>query len=315
MRLIWRIAGLFLAASVICGVAITWQANKSKVREEKLAEDANALWRSAELGNPEAQFRVGNMYHEGHGVPLNYTEALRWFHRAADQGSPKAQYALGYMYDLGQGLPRDYSQAFYWYRKAADQGNSRAQCGLGAMYYEGRGVQQDFGEAARWYRRAADQGHPKAQYDLGYMYEFGEGLTKDLVEAKRWYRLAADQRDPQALVAVGGEASPLEATLLILQFAGGIWLALHFVVTKSSNLLRSAEPLRKALVVFAGVLGALSAIFNCYGYLSHRIRSLSYGLDPFNGVRWSLYVVLVVLLLYIVLSGKSAQNANSRSTQ
>ena len=36
----------------------------------------------------------------GQGVPLDYTEAVRWYRKAADQGYAKAEYNLGNMYSL-----------------------------------------------------------------------------------------------------------------------------------------------------------------------------------------------------------------------
>src|SRR5690606_33809615 len=53
---------------------------------------------SSELGDPQAQFRLGWMYAEGHGVARDDGEALRWFRQAADQGDASAQNWLGWMY-------------------------------------------------------------------------------------------------------------------------------------------------------------------------------------------------------------------------
>ena len=40
----------------------------------------------------DAQFNLGVMYAEGHGVSLDDAEAVRWFRRAAEQGDPEARY-------------------------------------------------------------------------------------------------------------------------------------------------------------------------------------------------------------------------------
>ncbi len=44
-------------------------------------------WRPlAEQGYAPAQYNIGSMYKNGHGVPQDYAEAARWYRRAAEQG-------------------------------------------------------------------------------------------------------------------------------------------------------------------------------------------------------------------------------------
>jgi TPR repeat protein len=73
----------------------------------------------AKRGDAGAQFRLGEMYKNGQGVPRNDAEALKWFRRAADQGHAGAQNSLGIVYTLGQGVPVDYVLAYMWYSIAA----------------------------------------------------------------------------------------------------------------------------------------------------------------------------------------------------
>jgi TPR repeat protein len=44
------------------------------------------------------------MYAEGQGVPQDHAEAARWYRKAADQGNALAQFGLGLMYDQGHGV-------------------------------------------------------------------------------------------------------------------------------------------------------------------------------------------------------------------
>ena len=109
----------------------------------------------------------------------------------AEHGDAEAQYNLGNVYYLGEGTPQDYAEAAKWYRLAAEQGNAAAQNNLGVMYDEGEGVPQDDREAVKWYRNAAEQGNASAQYNLGVMYDLGEGVPKDRVKAYAWLSLSA----------------------------------------------------------------------------------------------------------------------------
>jgi len=131
------------------------------------------------------------------GAPKDYAEAMK-YRKSADQGDAAAQYELGTMYENGHGVPKDYAEAMKWYRKAADQGNAGAQYKLGHMYHNGYGVPKDYAEAMKWYRKSVDQGNAGAQYGLGYMYENGHGVPKDYAEAMKWFRKAADQGNADA---------------------------------------------------------------------------------------------------------------------
>jgi hypothetical protein len=82
-------------------------------------------WRPlAETGDPEAQFNLGLLYLDGHGVPQSTAEAANWFRRAAEQDYTQAQHNLGAMYGSGQGVKRDYVQAYKWMNLCAAKGNS-----------------------------------------------------------------------------------------------------------------------------------------------------------------------------------------------
>jgi len=132
----------------------------------------------------------GAMYGNGHGVPQDDKETVKWFRKAAEQGHTKAQFNLGAMYGNGQGVPRDDEAAVKWYRRAAEQGNDRAQYSLGLMYINGQGIQQDHKKAMKWFRKAAEQGFASAQFDLGIMYHNGEGVSQNYVQAFKWFNIA-----------------------------------------------------------------------------------------------------------------------------
>jgi TPR repeat protein len=123
----------------------------------------------------------------------DYAAALQEFRPLAEQGNASAQYSLGVMYDNGHGVPQDYAEAATWYRRAAEQGHASAQYNLGIAYDNGRGVSQNYAEAATWYRKAAEQGDARAQNNLGFMYGAGQGVPQDYVQAHMWFNLSASQ--------------------------------------------------------------------------------------------------------------------------
>jgi TPR repeat protein len=96
----------------------------------------------------------------------NYERALTALRSLAGQGDPESQFHLGSLLHQGLGTQRDVAAAAAWYRRAAQQGNAEAQYSLGNMYLMGEGVEQDDAQAAAWYEKAAAQGHDAARHNL-----------------------------------------------------------------------------------------------------------------------------------------------------
>jgi uncharacterized protein len=121
----------------------------------------------------------------------NYETALRLALPLAEQNDAAAEAILGRMNARGRGVPINETEAVKWFRRAAEHGSASARFNLGNLYAEGKGVPQDYSEAAKWYRLAAEQGDAQAQYNLGLAYAKGEGVTEDNVSAHMWLNLAS----------------------------------------------------------------------------------------------------------------------------
>ena len=67
------------------------------------------------------------MLETGKGIEQNYAEAVKWYFKSAEQGNPRAQYNLGHMYETGKGVARNYERAVKWYEKSAEQGHQPAK--------------------------------------------------------------------------------------------------------------------------------------------------------------------------------------------
>jgi hypothetical protein len=102
--------------------------------------------------------------------------------KLADQGDPDAQYGLGVLYHNGEGVPRDDSRAVEWYLRAADQGYVPAQSALGAYYEAGRGVPQDFAKSYFWSVLAVAQGDENSKFRLQ---DLGARMTRSQIANAR----------------------------------------------------------------------------------------------------------------------------------
>ena len=143
-------------------------------------------WRAAaDEGYTEAQYCLGFLFEDGHGVAQDPVEAARWYRKAADKGHLEAQCDLGLLFQRGRGVVQNDTEAARWFELAADRGHARAQSKLGFLYENGLGVAKSDAEAVRWYKKSADQGYDRAQCLLGNMYESGNGVVKSDVEAAR----------------------------------------------------------------------------------------------------------------------------------
>ena len=137
------------------------------------------------------------MYEYGKGVEQDCTKALEWYTKSAEQGDSDAQWLLGDMYEYDRGIEQDYNEALEWYTKSAKQGNSTGQWRLGNMYEYGKGVEQDYTKAFEWYTKSAEQDDSVGQWSLGCLYELGQGTIQNCVKAVELYSMSADQGDSQ----------------------------------------------------------------------------------------------------------------------
>ena len=136
----------------------------------------------------------------------DFESAAALFEQAANDGNPDAQYKLGSMHHDGEGLPRNHEQAVYWYTKAAKRGNTTAQYWLCIMHREGMGVPRSYSEALYWCKRAANNGHAEAQFAVGQFYfdGLGNGFVTRHIRAYIWFRRASlhDDPDPDAEIMI-----------------------------------------------------------------------------------------------------------------
>lgn len=141
-------------------------------------------------GDPETDYKVGELYENGKGVAQDMTQAATYYLKAAKAGSAKAQFTVGVLYYEGSGLKRDLEESVLWFRAAAMQGLAAAQHNLGNAYRAGQGVEQDFDLALEWYHKAAEQGYAPAAHNLGAMAGNGEGTPQNYAEAYKWLLLS-----------------------------------------------------------------------------------------------------------------------------
>ncbi|KAK8048841.1 hypothetical protein PG994_010571 [Apiospora phragmitis] len=170
-----------------------------------------------------APYQLGTLYETGYGEDIFKDEsyAAELFTQAAELGHPEASFRMGDAYEHGKlNCPRDPALSVHFYTGAAEGGHAGAMMGLCAWYLVGAEpiLEKDEEEAYEWARRSAELGFVKAQYTVGYFTEMGIGCRRDILEANVWYVKAADAGDQRAtlrLAAIraavsGNNGTPME---------------------------------------------------------------------------------------------------------
>ena len=123
----------------------------------------------AKQGNPEAQFKVGEMYETGVGVERNMKEATYLTTRSANQKHETAGFKLLYWDMEKRGLSDKNRTKLEELNQKAKQGNAQAQYYLGKMYAYGVGINTNPDVAIDWLKKAASDGVLEAELELGYL--------------------------------------------------------------------------------------------------------------------------------------------------
>jgi TPR repeat protein len=88
------------------------------------------LKHQAELGDPNAQFLLGNLYlapPEGSAIQQNLNKAVDYYFQAAIRNHAGAQYNLGVLYYRGSGVPESKMMASVWFTLAANNAGLAAK--------------------------------------------------------------------------------------------------------------------------------------------------------------------------------------------
>ena len=67
----------------------------------------------AKKGDREAQYSLGVLYRNGHGINKDLKLAYKWFRASAKQNHEKSQYELGILYKSGLGTDKNLVKAQY----------------------------------------------------------------------------------------------------------------------------------------------------------------------------------------------------------
>ena len=175
---------------------------------KKLFDEACAgcsLLCDADSGDGNAMMKLAQSYDSGTSIfKSDHSSAYRWYLKAADGGDPQAQYKVGEMLVLGDGVAENAPLACSYFLKSAENNNPQAQFMVAEMYRIGKGVEKDGKKANQWYKRGAELGNSDCQFAWSKRLEKGDGMFfSDKKAAFEWLYKAASSGHGEACYLIG----------------------------------------------------------------------------------------------------------------
>lgn len=145
--------------------------------------------KAAQLGDAQAQMKVGRFYRDGKGCKKNLNLAEHWLLKAAAQGKGAAAFNLGYLYKKDWDK-QDYQKSMLFFKQALKRGIVNSYASIGWMYQQGLGVKKSNAAAIRWFKLGIEKGDKRSHQALGWMLQNGAGCVKDYNLALNYYKKA-----------------------------------------------------------------------------------------------------------------------------
>ena len=155
------------------------------------------LQKSAELGNPEAQYNLGYCYEFGVGIEKDEKIATSWYQKSADQNYNDGLYAMMMAYSDGKGVPVNYDKAFEYAMKCAKNDDATCMFNVVTAYKLGIGTPIDKQKMLQWAYKIGKLKNPEnlnlsgritsARLNLAYMFRDGNDVEKDIYQSYIWF--------------------------------------------------------------------------------------------------------------------------------
>ena len=120
------VLGFFWLCSVASAAVPDFDAAADAYRANDFITARAAFLERANAGDHRSMAILGMMSRFGEGVPVDLTDAFKWYLAAAQASHPPAQFQVARMLNLGEGVAADEQRAQYWFNQAAEQGYAKA---------------------------------------------------------------------------------------------------------------------------------------------------------------------------------------------
>ena len=187
--------GMLIILGIIFGDRVVENISSGKKISNLIENDSKAVSyykKACDFQDGDVCNKLGDMYHTGKNVSLDYENAVEYYTKACELESGAGCNNLAFMLNRGLGIEKNNWSALKLYKKACKYGEIEACYNIGSMYYHGEGTKRNYYTAAKYFKKSCNRGVGAGCNDLAFMYENGKYLKRDLSEAISLYREACD---------------------------------------------------------------------------------------------------------------------------
>jgi len=171
---------------------------------------------AAAAGDASARIRVAEMLARGEGVKQDTARGLAMI-RAAASGTPALYVTLGDLLISGKAGPAKPKAAIAAYTQAAAAGNIDGDTRLAELFFSGRSVPPDHSKAFGYFQAAMNGGSESAAVRVAAMLMGGDGVPRNVDRGSALLNELAASASARTLIAVGdvlsGKAPGVEPDL------------------------------------------------------------------------------------------------------
>ena len=189
------ILGLLIILAVLFGKNVVNRMTSTNNIATLIESDSTSIAfykKACQFQDGEVCNQLGDIYHYGNDVYVNYSEAVKFYTRACELENGSGCNNLAFMLNKGRGIEKNNWNALKLYKKACKYGEMEACYNVGAMYFHGEGTKRNYYNAAHYFKKSCNKGIGSGCYDLAFMYEHGKYVRRDLPEAMSLYSDACD---------------------------------------------------------------------------------------------------------------------------
>jgi uncharacterized protein len=189
----------------VLGRRMLFRLGDNRFRRRDFPRAARFLGPAARRQHVGAQYRMGQLYLSGEGVPPSRAEAARWFGAGARADHTRCQWAYAeLLWSEGADFDRDVPAAIGWAARAAEAGLPEAQAMLGKILCFGPDDLRNDALGEALLRRADEAGQAEASLGLGLlMNRQAAASPAAAAAAQRFFARAAEGGSAHAMYALG----------------------------------------------------------------------------------------------------------------
>lgn len=182
---------------------------------------AELLIKAAEMGDSEAQYRLGLAYSKINPKEENDVfymiypnfeksceKARHWFEKSAARQNAGGEFGLCFLYTGEECVKKDIVKAAGYCKKSANKNFAPALLMMATLYKQGEGVEKNLDKAIALYEKAASQEESfkiknMAIKIFGHIFFDGEEIARDLEKSEIYFDRLAKRDDAEAMTMLG----------------------------------------------------------------------------------------------------------------